>query len=224
MIRNTFALILIALISFDCSSTTKLTTSVKVPDIAPKKYNKLAVLAFLPVISNRATVEAAVEEMLQAQGIKGRVTFDMFPLAGDKEMIQKMELDPEELKAMVRKKVTENNIDGLLTISLLDAKSEDRYVEGARFSVAVPLHAVDPIYGYTYYDYYNYAFTTVSNPGYYVQSTTYFLESNLYDIASEKLLWTAQTTTKDPDSIEKEAMVFGKIIAQDLLRKKVVLK
>jgi len=224
MIRITLVLVLSAMIAFGCAPSTELTASMKAPDIKPKKYDKLAVLAFLPEMSNRATIEEAVEQALQSEGIEGRVTFDIFPLAGDKELIQKMDLGPEALKNKVREKVTKNNIDGLLTISLLDTKSEDRYVGGGNFSVRVPLNAVDPVYRYTYYDYYNYAYTTVSKPGYYVQKNTYFLESNLYDIASEQLIWTAQSTTKEPDSIEKEAMAFGKIIAQDLLRKEVVLK
>jgi hypothetical protein len=224
MTKQVPVLLLLISIVLGCTPSTKLTTSMKAPDVAPKQFNKLAILAFLPDISNRATVEAAVEEQLRAQGIKGSVTFDLFPLAGDKELIQKMGLDPDSMKEIVRKKVTENAIDGLLTISLLDANREERYVEGSNFSVGVPLNAVDPAYGYTYYDYYHYAYTTVSKPGYYIQSSTYFFESNLYDIASEALIWTAQTTTKDPDSVEKEAMVFGKIITKDLLRKKVVAK
>jgi len=224
MIKNLSVLIAFAWMVLGCSSVTELNTSIKAPEVTPKKYDKLAILAFLPARSNRAIVETAVEKVLQDEGIKGRATFDMFPLAGDKELIQNMKLSPEELKAIVREKVTKNGIDGLLTISLLDAKSEERYVKGSSVSVGVPLYAVDPIYNYTYVDYYNYAYTTVSKPGYYVQTTTYFIETNLYDIATEKLLWTAQTTTKNPESAEKEAIAFGKIIVQDMLRKEVLLK
>ncbi len=222
--RNTFLIVLLTSLALGCGPSTKLMTSLEAPEVQPKKYNKLAVLAFLPARTNRAVVEEAVEQALLDEGIKGRVTFDMFPLAGDRDIIEKMDLNPEELKAVIRQKVTDNNIDGLLTISLLDTQSEERYVEGASFTVGVPLYAVDPIYAYTYYDYYTYAYRTVSKPGYYVQSTTYFLESNLYDIASERLLWTGQTKTKDPSSIAKEAIAFGKIIVQDILRKKIVAR
>lgn len=194
------------------------------PEVQPKAYQKLAVLAFLPARTNRAIVEDALEKAMQDQGIKGRVTYDMFPLAGDKKLIQKMNLNPEQVKDIVREKVTENGIDGLLTISLLDAQSEERYVEGSRFSVGVPLYSIDPVYAYTYTDYYNYAFTTISKPGYYVKSTTYFIESNLFDIATEKMIWTGQTTTKEPNSVEKEAAAFSKIIVDDLLRKDVLKK
>lgn len=222
--RIAITLFFFTCILFACGTATKLNTSIKAPEVQAKNFKKLAVLAFLPARTNRAIVEEAVEKALLDQGIKGRVTYDMFPLAGDKELIQKMNLDPEGLKAVVREKVTENNIDGLMTISLLDAKSEDRYVEGSSFSVGVPLYSIDPIYGYTYSDYYNYAYATVSKPGYYVRSTTYFIECNLFDIATEKMIWTGQTTTKDPASIEKEATIFSKIIVDDLLQKKVVKK
>jgi len=220
--KVTSTLLLLSLLLFGCGSATKLNTSIAAPDVQPKSYQKLAVLAFLPARTNRAIIEDAVEKALLDQGIKGRVTYDMFPLAGDKELIQKMNLNPEQVKEIVREKVTENNIDGLLTISLLDAKSVERYVEGSRLSIGVPLYSIDPVYAYTYTDYYNYAFTTVSKPGYYVNSTTYFIESNLFDITTEKMIWTGQTTTKEPNSVDKEASAFSKIIVNDLLRKNVL--
>lgn len=222
--KNTISLLLCTIVLLACGTSTKLNTSIAAPEVQPKRYNKLAVLAFLPARTNRAIVEEAVEKAFLDKGVQGRVTYDMFPLAGDKEMIEKMDLDPTEVKEIVREKVTKNNIDGLLTISLLDSKSEDRYVEGARLTVGVPLYAIDPVYSYTYSDYYNYAYTTVSKPGYYVKSTTYFFECNLFDIATEKLIWTGQTTTKDPNSVEKEAATFSQLIVNDLLRKGVLKK
>ena len=127
-----------AALTVSCSSATKLTTSLKSPDVQPKKFGKLEVLTILPAMSNRATIETAVEAQLKVQGINGRATFDMFPLAGNRELMQRMMENPEQLKATVREKVTQNKIDGLLIISLLDTTQEERYVEGASFSIAVP--------------------------------------------------------------------------------------
>jgi hypothetical protein len=53
------------------------------------------------------------------------------------------------------------------------------------------------------------------DPGYYATDKTYFLETNLYDAATEKLVWSAQSETVNPGSIDKFVQDYPKkLIAQ----------
>lgn len=207
--------LLAVLLLHSCAPATKITASWGQKDVVPKKYSKVAIVAISPNTQTRASVESVVAEKLNAAGIKAVPTFNTFPFAGK---IGELGLDQETVQRKIREKINENGMDALLTIVLLDKKKEDRYVEGSSISLAAP------VYGYPYYGYYSYAYATVYDGGYYTTSTTYFLETNLYDVASEKLIWTAQTSTMDPSSLEKEAASYATLIVNDMLAKKVVAK
>ena len=211
------------LLLLSCGSASKLTTSLKLPFDQVKSYQNLNILTFAQSRSSRAIIENAMENSFRARKIKAKATFTAFPLAGDRELLRSMDLGPEEMKNMIREKVHENKIDAILTISLLDAEKTERYVQGSSLTVGGPLYAsAYPEYNYGFYDYYSYAYRTTYSKGYYATSTTYFLELNLYDIESEQLIWTAQTKTKDPDSIQKEAANYAELVVKDILSKKVL--
>jgi hypothetical protein len=194
-------------------SATNMITSWKDQGVEPKKYQKIAVVALTPNMESRATVEEAVAGQLRAKGIKAYATFNTFPFAAK---IGELDFDKATIEQKIREKINDNHFDALMTIVLLDKQKEQRYVEGTSISLAAP------VYGYPYYGYYSYAYTTVYSTGYYTTATTYFLETNLYDVASEKLVYTAQTKTEDPSSIEKGADNFASTIVGDILVKKVI--
>jgi hypothetical protein len=57
-----------------------------------------------------------------------------------------------------------------------------------------------PTYG-GYYGYYGYMFDTVRAPGFYSEVTDVRLETTLYDVQTENLLWSGQSESKDVRSI-----------------------
>lgn len=216
-----FAIISLLLIA--CSSTTKLQVSYIQEDMQPHKYNKIAVLALANSDPNRLALEEALANEFVSQGVNAVSTFFIFPLANRADMIAEMEVTEEQVKEYLKKKVSENNIDAFVIISLLDTKTTERYVSqtsGASLYIS-PMGY--PAYGYHYYDYYYYSYNMTGRTGYYTTETTYFLETNLYDIESEKLLWTGQTKTEGMTSIDSEVKKFAKLIVYDILDKKVVL-
>lgn len=196
--------------------TTELIGSLKTTEEAPKKYQKLGVVVLSPQMYNRATVEMALAEKLRSEGIKAIATFDIFPLVTKMTEVKEGGMSQEEIQQKVRQRVNDNKLDAVLIITVLDKQKETRYVEGSSFSLAAP------VYGYPYYGYYGYAYSTIYSSGYYETTTNYFVETNLYDVATEKLIWTGQTKTDDPQSIEKEAPKFAGIIVGELLEKKAV--
>ena len=198
-----------------CTATTKIVASWKDQESPPKTYQKVAVVVMSPTTSNRAIVEDAVAQEFRSRGITANATFNTFPFAGK---IGEIDIDKATVEQKIREKINDNHFDALMTIVLLDKQKEERYVEGSSISLSAP------VYGYPYYGYYSYAYSTVYSSGYYTSSTSYFVETNIYDVASEKLIYTAQTKTQDPASLEKEATNFAKIIVDNILVKKVMEK
>ena len=58
--------------------------------------------------------------------------------------------------------------------------------------------------------------------GYYVFNTKYFWESNLYDLKSNRLLYSAQSQSFDPVSTESLSHEYGKMIVKDMVKNKVI--
>ncbi|MBA7532896.1 hypothetical protein ES705_25126 [subsurface metagenome] len=216
--------IIISIAILGCTGSTKLTVSYTQENIQPKKYNKLAIVALTNSDPNRLVLEEALANKFKADGINAIITFNIFPLAGRPDVLADMNLDPEDIKNHIRKTVKENNIDALIIISLLNTRQVERYVNRSVSTVGYYDPIMYPTYNYRYYDYYWYVHNTTHNTGYYTTETTYFVETNLYDVETEKLLWTGQTKTENMSSIEAEAPKFAKIIVWDILGKKVLIR
>ena len=109
-------------------------------------------------------------------------------------------------------KVKLNETNAILTVSILDKETESRYVPGS--------YSYDPYAGPAYYrtfwGYYSHMYPYVYRPGYYVTENTYFIETNLYDVATEVLIWSAQSETYDPANLARFARDFADVIVDEL--------
>lgn len=219
--KKLFIFLLIpALVGISCSGSTRLIASYIQEDMPAKKFQKIAIIALANSEPNRLAIEEAIANTMKARDINAMSTFFLFPLAGRSDVIADMNVTQEEIKAWVKQKVEENNIDGLMIISVLDARSVERYVQDP--GVSLYINYGYPVYGYNYYDYYWYAFNTTGSSGYYLTETTYFVETNFYDTATGELLWTGQTKTENITSIDDEAPKFAKVIVYDMINKGVI--
>lgn len=109
----------------------------------------------------------------------------------------------EEALELIRK----TGADLIFSTALVDEKSETRYVPGTSISPR--------FYGRGFRDYYFIA-DAYYQPGYYTTDKTYFLESNLFDVASEALIWTAQSQVYNPTSIEKSCKRYTDLMLEKM--------
>ena len=72
------------------------------------------------------------------------------------------------------------------------------------------------------YDYYGYAYRTVYNPPVNYNETTVRLESNLYDVATEKLIWTARSEAVDANLLKTDYAKMANLLLDDLRKKKLL--
>jgi hypothetical protein len=78
-----------------------------------------------------------------------------------------------------------------------------------------------PIYG-GYYNYYGYAYNTIHDRGFYSEIATVRLETNLYDVKTEKLLWSGQSQSEDVQSINKLIDEVIALVIKDLQKNKLL--
>jgi hypothetical protein len=199
-------LMLVALLFFSaCGTTTSVTGSYVAPNVNKTAFKKVFIAALTPNTSARNIVESQITDYLNSRGIAATKSLSVFPAnfhsSGD-----------DKDQALVIRNIRRSNCDGILTIALVNKETETRYVPGTSY----------PVYGYPYYgsfsSYYAYGYNTFYSPGYYDTSKIYYIETNLYDTATEKLVWSAQSKTYDPTSLDSFLESYKKAITQQFLK------
>ncbi len=193
-----------------CTVTTQITGSWKSKDLDGTQYKNIFIVALTHDVNARKIVENELAAQLRDQGIQ--VTTSM-------ELYGPINRDQAGSKHDIATKVSNNGNDAIFTVSLVDAETETRYVPGDNNMYA-------PTLTYNYYgdfeSYYNYYFPELHEPGYYANDKVYFLESNLYDVASEELMWSAQSQSYSPGDIENFAGEFAEVTVARLKRDKLI--
>jgi hypothetical protein len=171
------------LVSCDTTNT-GITANWKAPS-AEKSYHNVLVMALTDKALERSTVETVVAATLGENGVHATGGIENFP-AGFKAS----DADKQALIDEVKK----TNSDAILTVSMLKNDAKNRYV--ASKGKYEPLKTAD--YNATFYGYYKYWYPYVYNSAYHTDDHTYFLETNLYDADTERLVWSAQSVTYEP--------------------------
>ena len=197
---------LILLIS--CSPS--LTVAWQEPDFKGDHFEKLVVVAIHRNLEVRDAFETSAVRLLKNKGIRAYHGVDFFPPT----------LDPSLHSAeSLRKIVEENEIDGIITMSLIEHGQSQQYVQGAVYN-APPYY--DPYGGYVYNRY-----NTVYTPGYYVDHETYLIEAVLHDLnlgneEEHQLVWRGQSTLVDPSTVNSASHEFNVAMVKHLVKYEVV--
>jgi len=201
--KTQISLLLIAILFIvsGCTSTSLLGSWID-PEVKNIQGKSIAIFCLTPRLDVRDQVETKMSDMFQAKGVNAMRSMD-FITPG------KME---QEVIEMILK---QNNITGVILISLLDKEKETHYVPGS--TAYAPTY-----YGRPYYGYYGSTYTHVYDPGYYQTTTSYFIECNAYRLSDGKLAYSAQSKAVDPSSVGKFAYEFSKQIVNDLYKRGVM--
>jgi hypothetical protein len=202
MKKQSILYLIIILIIEGCASSTQITGSWKNPQPPSKKINSILVTALTDKANSRQTIETDLVNLIQNRGMKGIKSMDVLPpgFTTGKEPDRQLLLD----------KIKGSNVDAILTVALINKETESRYVPGN--------YAYQPVTRFGYYGrfwgYYTTWYPTLYAPGYYTDDRTYFLETNLYSVETEDLLWSAQSETYNPGSL----LDFSKEYASAILK------
>jgi hypothetical protein len=200
--KKTAFLAAVTIFLASCAST-QITGAWKSPK-ATKTFSSVFVASLSSNNIVRATVENDIASELERQGIVSFKGIEEFPPG-----IKRDSLTKEEILGSMRNK----KADAILTISLIRKETESRYLPGSSYRY-------DPLLRYPYYSdfwgYYSYWSPYAYSPGYYEENRIYYLETNLYDSATEQLIWSAQSRTYNPTNIKEFSREFSKVIVTKL--------
>jgi hypothetical protein len=192
-----FSIITMLFIVAGCASTTIIGSWVD-PELKSIEGKSIAVFCLTPRLDVRDRVETEMSDAFQAKGVNVMRSMDFItPGKMDKEVIELI--------------LKQNNITGVIIVSLLDKEKDTYYVPGTT------------TYGAGYYGYYGYRYTAVYDPGYYQTTTSYFIECNAYRLSDGKLAYTSQSKAVDPSSVDKFAYDYARAIVNDLASKGIVM-
>ncbi|MBE0426020.1 MAG: hypothetical protein IBX72_05165 [Nitrospirae bacterium] len=106
-------------------------------------------------------------------------------------------------KEYAQKKVKEMQFDGILITRLVDKRTIETYYPPEKIGTFVPPshpprlypHFYPPAYYHGWYGYYYDCYQCITTPGYRVEDEILSMETNLYDVKTDKLIWSALSDT-----------------------------
>ncbi|MBX0334171.1 hypothetical protein K3G39_13085 [Pontibacter sp. HSC-14F20] len=193
-----------------CTSSTQIMGSWKSSDIEAQNYRRVVVAALTDNLLARQEVENDLQAQLQTRGIQATRSIDLFPPSATAKASPDVNLLIERIKA--------DGHDAILTAALVDEQTETRYVPGNM--------GYRPVTRFMWYGsfrgYYTYWYPTLYDPGYYTEDKVYYLETNLYDINTDRLVWSAQSKSHSPRSLRKAASKFAELTIQKMIEDNVL--
>lgn len=186
----------IALFLASGCATTTLVSSWEDPAYS-QKIDKILVLGMSKNEGIRTKYEHTLAKAISAQGA------DAMPAAAY------LPSDAEPTRKSVEEAIAGKGFDTVLVTRLISSTTEPRYVPGTPYVAPAP-------YYHGFYDYYLNTYPIVYSPGYIVNDKIVHLETNVYDIASGKLVWAVVSESFNPDNLDKEIDALSTLIVNQL--------
>jgi len=210
-LRKIAVLCVTSVLLVSCANT-KISQSWVEPD-NKKSYSDLLIIGIAESEQNRRAYESHFVEDLRAIGVEAEASYKLI------KSNEKIERDT------VVKAIEGMGIDGVITTHLVAVDEETIYrpSTGYMYGGAYGVGYGGGYYGglYSYYPHVN---SYVNNPGYYTTHETYTLETNLYDVESEELVWSARSRSFAPESVQEVIVDLTKLLIQDLEDKNIIKK
>ena len=170
-LTNLLAVSLIIVLFAMSSCATTSTTSVWKDPAYQGKINKVFVIGVASKDTNRRVFEDEFVRQLKMHSTGAVASYSVF----QKDAI----IDKDSIAAKAR----ELGADTVLVARPVGRKTEQAYVPGQAYAVPGPYHRWGSYYGYA------------ATPGYVVDDEYVIVETNLYDLKTENLIWSSQSET-----------------------------
>lgn len=148
---------------------------------------------------NREAFEKKFVRQLQAAGVEAVASGEAIPMPRD----LKLEKD------VIRQAVEKFGNDAVIISHLAGLEKEEVFTR------------TGPVYG-GYYNYYGYVFDRVRDRGFSGEVATVRLETNLYDVNTERLLWSGQSISENVTSLDTVVDEVIALVIKDLQKQKLL--
>jgi len=210
MQKSLFVPFILCLLLAACTSTKESTgVWVNKEKIQGKSFSKIFIVVMSADPEARSTVENNLARIATSRGHQVVKSIDLIPASVK---------DPKlPTKEEVVAKVKESGCDGVFVAALLKKDESIGYTEGTS------TYSIQPYQTY-YTGYYSYWYPSVSTASYYDHEKTYVIQSNLYDVASEEIMWSVQSKVFSPETINKFSQAYTSTLIKQLEKEKLIKK
>jgi hypothetical protein len=199
--KNLILLLFVAGSIVSCGPSTKIVKSWMEPgaSITQGPANKTLVIAVVKDETSRRIIEDQLVKRLKGVGIASYnvLTPDLLKEANETSL---------------KPKLTEGKYTHVLVMRLGDIEKETTYNPGTT-----------TVYYGGYGRYYGHSAALYSTPGYYSTDKNYFVETTVYSVNPDKLIWNGTTKTVNPSKIEKTVNEIADVVS-DKMKKEGFLK
>jgi hypothetical protein len=159
------------------------------------QFNKILVVALVRNEENRKRVEDDIIKQLKSKAVASYTLRERYPDG----------LTEQAVAELVKKE----GFDGAIIMQLMNPTSEIAYSPGT---------GTYPANYKTFYPYYEGANNKYADPAYFDKNEVYVIETNIYSLKENKLIWNGITNTVDPKTIEKAISSLSRTITNEMKR------
>lgn len=166
--QTSLVTVLIALVLFSSCNTTKIVSAYTDPDVDEnrEKFQKV----MIAVVTTNEQARRSAEDKLAARDER---FVPSYKLLSNKQITQSL----PQSKGLVE----QEGFDGVVTVKLLTTNTSSTPVAG--------------YYNGGYWGYHTNFWTGYYQPGYYREDVSYFIETNVFSLEQDKVLWSGITST-----------------------------
>lgn len=204
-----FVLAFFCCIVLSSCANTKFTKQWIDEDFNQEPYDDILVLVVADKMGNRQDAENYIVEKLGEAGIDAMQSYDILPKTEiiDREAVEKA-IDGLQLDAAI--------------VMFASGVTEDEYfIPARRFGVYSGYGYGHAHYG-SFYNYYPHAVNYVYLPGYDNTHYVVALETSVFDLETTKMVWSGQSNTFAPDSVDDVIHNITMLTISELKKKKII--
>lgn len=194
---------MLCIVAVSCGTSSQLVQRWSDPAFTGEPGQKMIVIALTSNERSQKTWEGAFSAVLRQAKVQ--------PIAGSVVLPSQGAVDEPTLKQAVRA----TGADLAAVTRLVSVDKEQTYVPGSAYYSPAPAY-------YGFYGYYSSSYAMVSTPGYYQTDKIYSVETNVYDVKTEKLVWSGMTETLNPETGQDAANSIAMTIVNDMVASKVI--
>ncbi|KIQ22300.1 MULTISPECIES: DUF4136 domain-containing protein [Flavobacterium] len=180
-----YLILLAAIILSGCGSNTSIVSSWRDPKItvAQEHFKKVLVVVLVKDEASRRTAENRIA-----------ASNEIF-----KTSYQYLNESTSQLTKEQKLKILQDeNFDGVITMRLVSTEKETNYVPGTYTGMYYGGFdgMYTNVYGYGFGNWYGMYSPSFYDPGYYQETTSYMVETNIFSLKENKLIWTGTTKSE----------------------------
>ncbi len=176
--------------------------------------DRVAVVALFETRADSLTFESSAADYLEAQGVATVPGHEL--------------LQPEQTSGLdeerVRARIAETDVDGLLIFRLIAVDERREYLSPNQYLLNVPPEVLSGDASSWYYNrpssnfywYWRSSADVTAAPGYWLEQTFVVAETALFDNRSDRLLWTAKSSTMDDARFKRTSESIVRTVARQL--------